>query len=181
MIHPALLGVPGVPHLIHHGQRVAAVGVHRVIEAHRGAYRVQSLTDFFCGKLQRPGNLLQSRLPVKAGGQSILALEHPVGHVPDGPGYPDGAVVPEVAADFSRDHGYAVCGKLYLFVRVKVGDGLDEADAAHLKQVVGVFAPLVEALNDGKHQPQVALDELLTGVSVSLLGTAEQYLHFNRG
>ena len=88
-----------------------------------------------------------------------------------------------ILSEFSQStyRWYAVCGKLYLFVRVKIGDGLDEADAAHLKQVVGVFAPLVEALNDGKHQPQVALDELLTGVSVSLPGTAEQYLHFNRG
>ena len=49
VLHPTGLGVPGVPDLVHHRQRIAPIGIHRVIQAHRGAYRIQGLTDFFRG------------------------------------------------------------------------------------------------------------------------------------
>lgn len=75
----------------------------------------------------------------------------------------------------------AIGGKLHLLARVKVGDGFNEADAAHLEQVIGIFTPFVEALNHGQHQPQVALDQFLPGVQVALSGPVKQYIHFHRG
>ena len=70
-------------------------------------------------------------------------------------------------------------GKAHLLVRVKIGDGLDKADAPHLKQIVGVFAPLVKALYDTENQPQISFNEFFPGVFVARLGTAEQGVHFH--
>ena len=39
------------------------------------------------------------------------------------------------------DHGHAVGGEAHRLADVEVVDGLDEAHAAHLEQVVGVLAP----------------------------------------
>ena len=163
MLHPVSLGIPGVLNLVHDGQRVAAVGVHTVIKAHRGAYRVQGLADLLPGQLQGPGDFVQSWFPVQGGGEGLLALQHPVGHIPDAPGYPNGAVVPEVTADFSGDHWNAVGGEFHLLIGVKIHDGLHETDAAHLKKVIRAFAPLVKALDYGQHQPQIALNQLIPG------------------
>ena len=51
---------------------------------------------------------------------------------------------------------------------VEVVDGLDEADAAHLEQVVDALTPGGEALDHAEHQPEVPGDELLPGGLVPL-------------
>ena len=105
VVHPAVLGILGIPDLVHHRQRVAAVGVDRIVQAHRRADRVQRLADLLQGKAQLPGDFLQRRFPSHAGGHGLLTLQHLVGHIPDGPGDPDGAVVPQIPSNLSRDHG----------------------------------------------------------------------------
>ena len=179
MLHPAVLGVFGVPHLIHHRQRVAAVGIDRVIQTRRGAHCIQRPADLLQRDFQLLGNFLQRRLSPQAGDQGFLTLKHPVGHIPDGTGDPDDTVVPQIPPHLSRDHGHAVGGKAHLLVRVKIGDGLDKADAPHLKQIVGVFAPLVKALYDTENQPQISFNEFFPGVFVARLRPAEQGVHFN--
>ena len=52
MIHPAGLGVFGIPDLIHNGKRVLIPGIHMIIEAHRRADRIQGLTDLLQGNPQ---------------------------------------------------------------------------------------------------------------------------------
>ena len=94
----------------------------------------------------------------------LPGLQDPVGGVPHGAGDPDGAVVPEVAADLAYDHGHTVGGKLHRLGDVEVVDGLDEPDAAHLKQVVHVLAPAREPLDHRQHQPQIPLDQFFTGL-----------------
>ena len=47
-------------------------------------------------------------------------------------------------------------------------DGLDEADAPHLKQVVQIFPAVYEPLHHAEHQPQIPVDELLPGFLVPL-------------
>ena len=106
----------------------------------------------------------------------LLGLENLVGRVPHGPGHPHGAVVPEIAADFPHDHGYAVGGKFHVQVDVEVVDGLDEADAPHLEQVVGVLPPIGEPLDHRQHQPQIAGDQLLPGGGVPRLGPPQKLL-----
>ena len=105
VLHPALLGVLGVPHLIHNGERIAAIGIDGVEEAHGGADRVQSLIYIFNGNIQKLSNFLHGGVPVHLGGELLLALQNPVGHIPDGPGDPDGTVVPQIPPHLARDHG----------------------------------------------------------------------------
>ena len=57
---------------------------------------------------------------------------------------------------------------------VKMIDGLDQTDAADLKQVVYVFTAADEFLDHGQHQPEVAGNELLACVSVAVLCADEQ-------
>ena len=76
------------------------------------------------------------------------------------------------------NHGNAIGGEFDLLVRVEVGDGLHQADAAHLEQVVGTFSPFVEPLDDAQHQPQVALNQLFPGFFVAGFGEPEQCVHF---
>ena len=80
---------------------------------------------------------------------------------------------------YPRDHRHAVGGKANLLVRVKIGNGLDEADAPHLKQIVGILAPLVKALYDAENQPQISFNEFFPGVFVARLRPAEQGVHFH--
>ena len=57
---------------------------------------------------------------------------------------------------------------------VEIIDGLDQTDAADLKQVVYVFTAADEFLDHGQHQPEVAGNELLACVGVAVLCTDEQ-------
>ena len=97
-----------------------------------------------------------------------------VGQIPDGTADPHGVVVPQKAPYFPHDHGHAVGGKPHIEGRVKVVDGLDEADAPHLKQIVQIFAPGREFLDSAQHQPQIALDHLLAGLLVPCPRRLEQ-------
>ena len=76
------------------------------------------------------------------------------------------------------NHGHAVGGKADLFIRVEVGDGLDQADAPHLEQVIGAFPPFVKTLDHAEYQPQIPLDELFPGLFIPSLGQTEQCVHF---
>ena len=104
MFHPVGLNVFGVLHLVHDGQWVPAVGIDAVIEAYRGAHRIQRLADLFPGKLQGFGDFLQGGLPAQRSCKGFLALQNFVGNVPNGPGDPDYAVVPEIAPHLTGDH-----------------------------------------------------------------------------
>ena len=105
VLHPALFGVLGVPDLIHDGERVAAIGIDGVKEAHGGADRIQCLIHIFNGNIQKLGNFLHGGVPVHLGGELLLALQNPVGHIPDGPGDTDWAVVSQITANLPSDHG----------------------------------------------------------------------------
>lgn len=78
----------------------------------------------------------------------------------------------------SQHHRHAVGGEADGLGDIEIVDGLHEADAAHLKEIVGALAPACEALDDGQHQAEVAADELLAGVLIAVLGTAEKGHHF---
>ena len=58
----------------------------------------------------------------------------------DAAAHPQGAAVPEEPPHLPGDHGYPVGGKPHPLPEIEVVDGLHEADAAHLKEVVGTFA-----------------------------------------
>ena len=79
------------------------------------------------------------------------------------------------------NHGNAVGGKADLLVRIEIGDGFHQTDAAHLKQVVGAFSPLVKSLDHAQHQPQIAFNELFPGFFVPGLCQSQQRIHFPVG
>ena len=104
----------------------------------------------------------------------LLGLENPIRVVPHRPGHPDRAVVPEVTPDLPHDHGHAVGGEAHVHLDVKVVNGLDQPDAAHLEQVVHILPPAGKLLDHRQHQPEVAGDQLLPGLHIPRPGPAEE-------
>ena len=64
----------------------------------------------------------------------LPGFEHFIGHVPHGAADSDGRGIPQEPPDLSGDHGHTVGGEPDgKLLRIKVVDGLDEADAADLE------------------------------------------------
>ena len=63
---------------------------------------------------------------------------------------------------------------MYPLLHVKVVDSLDKPNASHLEQVVRVLPPVSEPLDDGEHQPQVPVDQGLSGSAVPVAAFDEQ-------
>mgnify|MGYP001068267027 CR=1 FL=1 len=62
------------------------------------------------------------------------------GRVPQGAADTDRIVIPQIAADFSYNHGNCVGRKLYVQCGIKVVNGLDETYTANLKQIIHILA-----------------------------------------
>ena len=170
---PAVLAV-GVAHLIDDVDGIPAIGVDRLLEAQRLHHRFQRRRHLPAGQAGLLGNLLHGRLTAQLLFQLLAGLHGPVGRVPEAAAHPQGVVVPQESPYLADDHRHTVGGESHLLGRVKVVDGLDEADAPHLKEVVHVLAPLRKALHDAEHQPQVALDHALTSRLVPCPRPGEQ-------
>lgn len=74
---------------------------------------------------------------------------------------------PVCAVSPGEAHRHAVCGKLDLLRDIEIVHGLDEADAADLKQIVHVFAASGKALDHGQDEAEISGDELLPGGGVA--------------
>ena len=74
-----------------------------------------------------------------------------------------GGIFPQVHEDLIFDAAGGVGGQLDVLVGPKGVDGLDEADGADGDQVLDVDAGVLKPAGDVHHQPQVSLDEGLTG------------------
>ena len=85
-----------------------------------------------------------------------------------------------VCLSFSPSHNRwnAVGGKLHVLAQVEGVDGLDEADHAHLKQVVHALAAIGEALHHAQHQTQIAGNQLFPGGGVSGAAHLQQLARF---
>jgi hypothetical protein len=79
------------------------------------------------------------------------------------------------------NHWHTVSGKPHLLGGVKIGDGLHQADAAHLKQIIGALSPFFKPLDNAEHQTQITFDQLLTGGNVTVVGFYQQCIHLQRG
>lgn len=178
LLQPALVGVLLVGDLVHHIDRVPGGVVHRLEETHGLGDGVQGHDHVLPANLQRLGNLLHRGLRLLLGDEGLPGLQDPVGRVPHAAGYPHGAVVPQITADFTDDHWNAVGGKADVLPRVKVVDGLDEADAAYLKQIVEALAPAGtpggKALDYGEHQAKIPLNQAAASLPVARLCAPEQ-------
>ena len=95
------------------------------------------------GRKEEPVTL-PIKFPLLLAQAPLTGLQDLIGSVPHTPADPQGAVVPEIAADLPHDHGNAIGGEPHRLTDVKVVDGLDEPDAPNLKQVVHVLAEEVK-------------------------------------
>ena len=60
---------------------------------------------------------------------------------------------------------------------VQVIQGLHEADAADLEEVINIFAAGGEALDDGEDEAEVALEEFIAGGLIAGMDEGEKLTH----
>ena len=108
VIQPVLIGTAVVPHLIHDAEGIAAVGVHRVVQADRVAEGIHGEHHLLAGDGEVLGDLLHGGLALGVGQQGFTGAEHLIGGVAHTAADAEGAVVAEVAAYFADDHGHGV-------------------------------------------------------------------------
>ena len=61
--------------------------------------------------------------------------------------------------------------------QIKIIDSLDQADASNLKQIVHLFAAVLEPLHDGKDESQIAVNELLPSIVITGLHPQHECAH----
>ena len=127
--------------------------------------------------MQGLGQLVHVGLPAQLFGQLIPGFQGLVGNIPQAAADPDGVVVPQIPANFADDHGHGIGGKAHVQRGIEIVQRLDEPDAAHLKQIVHVFAPVAEALNNAQHQTQISPDKFLPGVEIAAVHQRKQLPH----
>ena len=59
-----------------------------------------------------------------------------------------GGIIPEVAADLADDHRHRISRKFYVLRQIKIIGCLDQANAAHVKQIIRIFAAVMKALHN---------------------------------
>ena len=175
--HPLVLADPLVLDLVGHVDGVAAVLVHRVGEGDGVLNRLQREDHVLLRQLHLRGDLRDAGVLVVARGECVAGLERLVGGVAQGARDADGVVVPQVAPDLADDHRHAVGAQAHVHAQIEVVQALHQADAAHLKQVVHVLAPIVKALQHAQHQAKVPLDQLVTRLHVPGVGALHQFAH----
>ena len=164
------------------------VAAHRLVQRAHPALAVHGQHHVLGGHVQRGRDLVHRGLSRVGFGVCIGIIQHPARPFVDGPGYMDGAVVPQVAADLAHDHRHGIGGKAHGIIRVKAIDGLQQAQTAVLKQVVILRSAAREALHDVFDQRDVlphqgipgfgiavsGADQLFTGALVGLLAQARR-------
>ena len=101
--------------------------------------RVHCVGDFLLADPHLVGDFHDRRLPQVFLCQGIPRIERLVRRIPEGAADADGIVVPQIASDLAQDHWHGISRELDVLSDVKVIDGLDQADASDLKQVVHIF------------------------------------------
>ena len=60
VLHPLLVGVFGIPYLIHHRQGITAVCIYRIVKTHGGGNGIHGKIDLLNGQIKSLGDLLGS-------------------------------------------------------------------------------------------------------------------------
>ena len=152
--------------------------VDRLVQAHGIHDGIHREDDLLAREVEIAGDLLDRRLALGVGHELFARLQHLVGRVAHGAADADGAVVAQIAADLARDHRHAVGAEADVEIHVKIGDGLQKADAADLKQVVRVLPAAEKALDDRQHEAEIPLDEALARRLIPRLAAPQQLHHF---
>ena len=81
LLKPVLIGIFRVAYLIHYADTLAAVAVHRLVQRHRVAYRIERKHDLGALYSQLPCDDLNIRLAPQLGGEPLLDLQNTVGRI----------------------------------------------------------------------------------------------------
>ena len=138
-LHPVFLGTLLIFNLVHHIQRITAIGVDGLVETDRTLDGIQGVGDVFFADADFLGNFHKGWFPGVFAGQAFSGVDGLVGCVPEGAADPDGVVVPQIAPDLAQDHGNRIGRKTDILGNIKIVNGLDQADASDLKQVIHIF------------------------------------------
>ena len=117
------------------------------------------------------------RFAVQAVHERVARAQRLIRQIAQGAAHADGVVVAQIAADFADDHRHGIGGKAHAQLRVEIVDGLDQADAAHLKEVVHTLAPVVKALDHAEHEPEVPLYEFMASAGIARADFGKQLPH----
>ena len=175
---PLLVCVLPVAHLIHDSQRVAALGIDRLVKRNGCGDGVERGGDLCGRQVERLRDLVDRRLTTVCIRQLLSALQNTIGRISKRPADADGTVIAQVPPQFARDHRHAVGRKADVFRGVKIGDGLQKPDAADLKQIVRVLAPAQKPLHHRQNQLEISLHEPAACLHIPLLRTLDQPHHF---
>ena len=138
---------------------------------------VHGVGDGLLGQIQRFGDLRDLRLSGVFVDEGFLGPKRLVGDISEGTADPEGVVVSQIAAHLADDHRYGVGGKAHVLAEIEMIRGLDQTDAAHLKEIVGVFAAARETLNDAEDEAQIAVDDGFSGLLIAALRPGEELPH----
>ena len=174
---PLLVGIFPVAHLVHDRQRVAALGIDRLVERDGRGDGVERGGDLRGRQIERLRDLVDGRLAAVLVGQLLSALQNAIGRVAQRPADADGAVVAQIPPQLPGNHRHTVGRKADVFRGVKVGDGLQKPDAADLKQIVRIFAPAQKPLHHRQDQLEISLHQTATRVHIPLLRALDQPHH----
>ena len=165
--------------VVDHGRRVIVVALTRALQRHgavraRGLHGLEHLVD---GRAELLRDLLDGRRALQLLRELVRHLVHLGGQLLQAPRHAHGpALVAEVALDLAHDGRRGERRELEPTRQVEPVDGLDEADRAHLHEVVEGLAPVLELGGQEAHEVEVAHDELLAGLLVPLLLVAPEQL-----
>ena len=168
-----------VANLIHDIDRVTAVGINGLIEGNRLHDRFHGEHHSLLGQVQLLCNFFNGGVALQFIYKALLGLHGVVSRVAHGAAYAHGIVIAQIAADFPDNHGDGIGTEAYALLHIEIVDGLDQADAAHLKQVVEILAAVDKALDNAQHQTQVSADELVARLHIALFDAAQK-LHLFR-
>ena len=147
IFNPAFFFVFFVTDLIHDIESISSFGIHRLKKAHRALDRIHGIDDHFLVNADLISDLRDGRLFEMLPHIVFPGVDGFVGNIPQRAADPYAVVIPEISSDLTDDHRNCIGRKLYLKGGIKIIDCFDQADTADLKEIVGVFTAVGEALD----------------------------------
>ena len=109
--------------------------------------------------------------------ECFFGLQGTISGVPHGARDADCAVIAQITANLTNNHGHSVGRKAHIEITIKIVDGFDQTDAADLKQIVHRLAASVEALDDREHQTEISTDEFFPRCGIAVVRLSQQIGH----
>ena len=170
VLQPRLVGrvTGGVRELVDDVEGIPVIGKDGLVEGYGFHNSLHGGNHLLTGRTDTGGDLIGSRISVQLCRKLVPRLEGFVGHIPYRAADPHRGGVTQVPPHLPHDHGNGVGGEHDLFINVEVIHRLDQTNAPHLKEIVGVLFSPRKALHDGQNEAQIPRDHVLSGDLISL-------------